>query len=354
MRQPDQPLLRPVVDVAFEPAQRGRLGGHRGDGLRPGGVPLLLQPPDPAEQRGHVPQQHLPKPGLGGDARPGHQRQGDSSSRPSVIAKARCKPGDPSPRLRAMWDPGAADHGVLRPGVGWVRSGNVMAATPTNHHSAVTTEVIRTTGSTATACAASSHSPGPDGGCPSVSAAGPRSSAPAVSARSLAIRHRSRPADQRASARPPAAPRPPGSRTGRPAHSRRAPAAGRPGGHRRGEQVQRLHQGPAPGAEEEPGTRPPPAPRPRRGTTRPWPQPNPAGRPGRPVAVRTSLPGGKAITQGTASTAMTWALMDSPPSPWMAPAAAPPRPRRPRRERHPRRDPRRPGRERAAARPAPP
>ena len=41
-REPDQPLLRPVVDVALEPAQRGRLGGHRGDGLRPGGVPLLL------------------------------------------------------------------------------------------------------------------------------------------------------------------------------------------------------------------------------------------------------------------------------------------------------------------------
>jgi hypothetical protein len=41
-REPDQPLLRPVVDVAFEPPQRGRFGGHRGDGLRPGGVPLLL------------------------------------------------------------------------------------------------------------------------------------------------------------------------------------------------------------------------------------------------------------------------------------------------------------------------
>ena len=40
--------------VAFEPAQRDRLGAHRGDGLRAGGVPLLLKTADPAVQRGHV------------------------------------------------------------------------------------------------------------------------------------------------------------------------------------------------------------------------------------------------------------------------------------------------------------
>ena len=34
-REPDQPLLRAVVDVALEPAQRGRLGRDRGRGLRP-------------------------------------------------------------------------------------------------------------------------------------------------------------------------------------------------------------------------------------------------------------------------------------------------------------------------------
>jgi hypothetical protein len=76
-RQADQPLLGPVVDVAFEPAQRGRLGCHRGDGLRAGGVPLLLQPADPAVQRGRVRQQCLPQPGLGHGACPGHERQGE-------------------------------------------------------------------------------------------------------------------------------------------------------------------------------------------------------------------------------------------------------------------------------------
>ncbi|GAA2227823.1 hypothetical protein GCM10010430_04230 [Kitasatospora cystarginea] len=76
-RQTDQPLPGPVVNIAFEPTQGHSLGRHRGNGLRTGGVPLLLKPADPAVQRGHVGQQRLSKPGLGGDARPGHQRQGE-------------------------------------------------------------------------------------------------------------------------------------------------------------------------------------------------------------------------------------------------------------------------------------
>jgi hypothetical protein len=74
-RQPDQPLLGPVMDVAFEPAQRGRFGRHRGHGLCAGGIALPLQPGDPAVQRGRVRQQRLPQPGLGGDTCPRHQRQ---------------------------------------------------------------------------------------------------------------------------------------------------------------------------------------------------------------------------------------------------------------------------------------
>jgi len=76
-RQADQPLLWPVVDVAFEPAQRCRFGCDRGHDLRAGRVSLLFKSADPAVQRGRVRQQPLPQPSLGGDARPGHQWQSD-------------------------------------------------------------------------------------------------------------------------------------------------------------------------------------------------------------------------------------------------------------------------------------
>jgi hypothetical protein len=46
--------LRPVVDVALKPTQRGRFGRHRRDSLSTGSVPLLLQSTDSAVQRGEA------------------------------------------------------------------------------------------------------------------------------------------------------------------------------------------------------------------------------------------------------------------------------------------------------------
>ena len=63
-REPDQPLLRAVVDVALEPAQRGRLGRHRGRGLGPGGGLALGQVGDLVAQRGHLDQQPAGEPRL--------------------------------------------------------------------------------------------------------------------------------------------------------------------------------------------------------------------------------------------------------------------------------------------------
>src|SRR5579859_6470375 len=97
--------------------------------------------------------------------------------------------------LTLVWESRYRLMGYCGPGMGRVRSGYVMLATPINHHSAVMTEVIKTTGSTATACPASRHSPEADG---MAAFPGLGVSAPAVRARSLAIRHRSRPADHRA------------------------------------------------------------------------------------------------------------------------------------------------------------
>ena len=74
----------------------------------------------------------------------------------------------------------------------------------TNHHSAVTTAVTRTTGSTATACATSSHSPGSDAVI-SLGRGRPPSVAFAARERTVAIRQRSRSANQRAGARAPTA-----------------------------------------------------------------------------------------------------------------------------------------------------
>ena len=114
-RQPDQPLLGPVVDVPLEPAQRGRLGRHRGDSLRPGPVPLLLQPADPALQRGNVRQQCLAQPGLDGTHARVISGRAINSSRPTVVPKATRSAGDVSPRLRAIWDGALPMYRVMRP-----------------------------------------------------------------------------------------------------------------------------------------------------------------------------------------------------------------------------------------------
>jgi hypothetical protein len=136
----------------------------------------------------------------------------NSASRPSVIAKATCKPGDPSCRLTAVWEPRYRAMGGCGPGTGWLRRGNVMVATAANHHSAVATEVIRTTGSTTTACATSSHRPESDAAISCCRGRWLVASAPRARGRTLAIRHRSRSANQRAGARPPVTRRdPPGS-----------------------------------------------------------------------------------------------------------------------------------------------
>ena len=111
--------------------------------------------------------------------------------------------------------PGRRDPGAFR-------RGNVATATPRNHHRPVTTAVTRTTGSTATACATSSHSPGSN----AVAAAfglgrWPAPPVQGTGERTLAIRHRSTLADHRASARASDTnPDPPGtSKPTPPAHS---------------------------------------------------------------------------------------------------------------------------------------
>src|ERR1700727_1473392 len=87
-------------------------------------------------------------------------------------------------------------------GAYWLRRAAVAAPRPTNHHTAVTTAVTRATGSTTTACVTSSHRlrsdaagawPGPG--------RWPAAGAPAAGERTVAIRHRSRPANHRAGAR---------------------------------------------------------------------------------------------------------------------------------------------------------
>jgi hypothetical protein len=49
-RQPYQPLLRAVVDVALQPAQRGGLGRYRRRRLLVGRVAVPFQPADPGPQ----------------------------------------------------------------------------------------------------------------------------------------------------------------------------------------------------------------------------------------------------------------------------------------------------------------
>ncbi len=85
------------------------------------------------------------------------------------------------------------------------RTAAVAAPSPTNHQSNVTTEVTRATGSTTTACTASSHSPGSAALVSLGLGRWPVPSGPALMARILAIRHRSRSANQRAGARTPTA-----------------------------------------------------------------------------------------------------------------------------------------------------
>jgi len=85
-----------------------------------------------------------------------------------------------------------------------LRSSAVAAPRPTNHHSAVTTEVTSATGTTATACATPSHGAGSDAAGISFGLGrwlAPR--APVDGERTLAILHRSTSADHRTGARAP-------------------------------------------------------------------------------------------------------------------------------------------------------
>ena len=69
MRQPHQPLLRPVVDVALEPAHRL--------GLRdPGGVAAALDPGHLVLQLGAAAQQHPGQAGVDRRHQPDRPRQG--------------------------------------------------------------------------------------------------------------------------------------------------------------------------------------------------------------------------------------------------------------------------------------
>ncbi len=89
--EPDQPLLRAVVDVALQPAQRDRLG-------RGGGALLLLQRDDPLSHLGHAGEQRVRQPGLEPGAAARHQREGEQGEQPD-----RGVQGDP--RARAVAHP---------------------------------------------------------------------------------------------------------------------------------------------------------------------------------------------------------------------------------------------------------
>jgi hypothetical protein len=114
----------------------------------------------------------------------------NNSSSPSPVPAASRPSGNACPMLNA-------------------RGANVAAPRPASHHSAVTVAVTRATGNTTTACATSSHNAGSEAAAfpfglgrfpaTSVPAAGPP-----AGERTVAIRHRSRPANQRAGARAPA------------------------------------------------------------------------------------------------------------------------------------------------------
>jgi hypothetical protein len=105
----------------------------------------------------------------------------------------------PAYRVMGRSDPEYA-YWLRRP----ARSAAVAAPSPMNHHSAVTTEVTRATGSTTTAYAASSHSPGSDAAAACFGLGRWPAPAPPAGEPTLAIRHRSRSANHRAGARAPA------------------------------------------------------------------------------------------------------------------------------------------------------
>src|SRR3984893_13038068 len=150
-----------------------------------------------------------------------------SSSRPATVSEGIRSAGDVSPRLKSMWDwvlPAYRNMGRNDPEdrYGW-RRGNVAKARPTKHHSAVTTEVTRATGTTITAWAAPSNSPGSDAagsyfGLGRCLAPG----APVDGGRTLAIRHRSTSGAPRTGARAP------GGTGDRPRNSKPAIPAHRP------------------------------------------------------------------------------------------------------------------------------
>ena len=72
--EPDQPLLRPVVDVALEPAQRDGLG-------RASGVAAALDPAYLLLELGAAAQQHVRQAAVQGRGEPHHQGQGEQRDR---------------------------------------------------------------------------------------------------------------------------------------------------------------------------------------------------------------------------------------------------------------------------------